>query len=285
MGSGGMSSGLGRGSIQQRLQAASQQIQSQQPISQQQQQQNIQNQTPNPQNTTVTPQALKNLSQMSDSQLAALAKQAKKAVMPNNISDRPDATQNFVYTAGLNEKPVVLDDNSFKQFMKDNGMTNADLLARSVSAISFNVNGVQFNYSANDVIDMMKYSRLNYIGGKVGGQAYGAGTYFDHTGGRSTGYGGSNAATAVAVLNPKTVRAITLSSLQTKARQFAMSHPQFTQEVGYPSSGRGGNISIYALAMGYNVITESSRGKGFGGLGDYVNVIDRSALVYRQSNG
>ena len=36
------------------------------------------------------------------------------------------------------------------------------------------------------------------------------------------------------------------------------------------------NISIYALAMGYNVIRSDYN--------NYHNVIDRSALVYRQSN-
>lgn len=255
-----------------------------QPQQPQQQQQNIANQTPNAQNTPVNNQALDNLSKMNDAQLAALARQAQGIQMPNNLMDYKDPTQEFAFAAGLNAKPVVLDDASFKQYMQDNNMDSSDLLSRDVNPVSFTVNGVRFNYTADDVIDMMKYSRINYIGGKVGGQAFGAGTYFDHTGGRSTGYGHGSSKTAVAVLNPQTVKAINWNNLQTKASQFASSHPQFARVVGQPSRGRGGNMSIYALAMGYNVITESSRGKGFGGSGDYVNVIDRSALVYRKSN-
>ena len=58
---------------------------------------------------------------------------------------------------------------------------------------------------------------------------------------------------------------------------FARSHPKFAKAVGpYNTSYSGGknNMAIYALAMGYNVITAD--------YGGYTNVIDRSALVYRK---
>lgn len=44
----------------------------------------------------------------------------------------------------------------------------------------------------------------------------------------------------------------------------------------YSTTFHNNNMSIYALAMGYNVIKDSSSG--------YHNVIDRSALVYKRSN-
>lgn len=241
-------------------------LQPNQPISQQ---------PPTDQNTPVQPAAVTNLTQMTDAQLAKLAMDAKTVDMPNFLNDVADQTQRFVFMAGINEKPTVLDDADFDQYMKDNGISRSQLLSRSVNPITYtNNDGTRVTMSASDVIDMMKYSRLNYIGGKVNGQAYGAGTYFDMAGGRNTGYGGT---TATAVLNPSTAKIITDTQLRTKAAAFAQSHPQFARAIGaYDTSFYNNNMSIYALAMGYNVIKDSSSG--------YHNVIDRSALVYKKSN-
>ena len=49
--------------------------------------------------------------------------------------------------------------------------------------------------------------------------------------------------------------------------------PQFAQALGRADSD---NYSIYAMAMGYNVITSDVNG--------YHNIIDRKALVYRASD-
>lgn len=81
----------------------------------------------------------------------------------------------------------------------------------------------------------------------------------------------------MAVLNPSTAKVITDTQLRQRAAAFSQSHPQFTRAVGpYSTSFHNNNMSIYALAMGYNVIKDSGSG--------YHNVIDRSALVYRKSN-
>lgn len=209
-----------------------------------------------------------------DDQLAAIAKKAKSIDMPNLLSDVKDVTQRFVYAAELNDKPGVLDSSEFSTFMKNNNLTAADLLSRDVNDISYkNASGTIIHMTADDVTDMMMYSKYNYIGGKRGGQIYGAGTYFDHQNGGSTGYGKK---TVVAVLNPAKARVVSAGGLKREAKVFAASHPKFVKEVGaYDDSWRGGNnnMSIYALAMGYNVI---SAGNG------YMNVIDRSALIYRK---
>lgn len=236
------------------------------------------NQTPNDQNTPVQPGALTNLSQMSDDDLAQLVNDSKNAIMPNHLADADDPTQKFVYQAGLNALPQVLDSASFQQFMQDNNISQAQVLARSVNPIQFNAMGVNFSYSAQNVADMMMYSKFNYIGGKHGGQAYGAGTYFAQTGGANTGYGGL---TVNAVLNPATARVISDTQLARQAAAFAKTHPKFARAVGgYVSSGskfRGNNMSIWALAMGYNVIYDGTNNSS-----TYYNVIDRSALVYRK---
>lgn len=232
------------------------------------------NQTPTPQNTPVQPGALTALSQMTDDQLAQLVNASKNAITPNHLSDVDDQTQKFVYQAGLNELPQVMDAAAFNQFLSDNNIDQSQLLARSVNPISFSAMGTNFTYTAQQVADMMMYSRYNYIGGKVGGQKIGAGTYFDQNGGRATGYGQH---TTVAALNPATARVINSSQLRSAAQTFARTHPKFARAVGgYVDSGTkwtNNNMSIWALAMGYNVITD-----GYG----YHNVIDRSALVYRK---
>lgn len=245
----------------------------------------IPNQVPTQQNTPVQPQAVITLQAMDDDALAQLAKISKTVSMPNFLADADDPTQKFVFAAGLNEKPMVLDDNAFYQYMKDNNISNNQILARNVTGFTYtNQGNNDVTLTADQITDMMKYSRLNYIGGKHGGQAYGAGAYFDMNGGKSTGYAGASGgklgkATTIAVLNPKTTRAIDLNNLEIKARTFAANHPKFAAQVGQPTSyGRGNNISIYALAMGYNVITDSAN------YPSYHNVIDRSALVYRKSN-
>lgn len=231
-------------------------------------------------NTTVTSDAVKRISSMSDSALANVVQSARGVSMPNQLADRPDVTQQFVYAAGVNEKPMVLNQSDFNKFLKDNHISNSEILARDVNPVSYkNASNTQVKLTAQDVADMMMYSRVNYIGGKVGGQAVGAGTYFARTGGRSSGYKNSNGITVNAVLNPKTAKAIDLTTLNSKIPSWRRSHPKAAAEIDRLKRSVGNNAmfstdaatSIYALAMGYNVITR----------GSYVNVIDRSALVYR----
>lgn len=230
----------------------------------------ISQQPPTAQNTPVVAGALTAISQMDDAQLAALARRARGIDMPNMLADAPDRTQEFVYAAGMNEKPAVLSDSEFQQFMRDNGIDQSEVLSRSIDPNDYhNAYGTHVKMTPKDIIDMLKYSRFNYIGGKYGGKLHGAGTYFDQNGGANTGYG--RGATAVAVLNPKTARAIDDYALRQRVGAFRASHPQFARAVGGLTNE---TKSIYALAMGYNVITD----------GSYHNVIDRAALVYRDSN-
>lgn len=228
----------------------------------------VANQAPSPANTPVVPNAATALSQMSDDQLTQLYQQSRTVDMPNHLSDVADQTQRFVYIAGVNGKPQVLDQASFDKYMKDNGIRQSQVLARTTGGASYNVNGTNIRLSDNQVCDLVKYGDLNYIGGKHGGQLYGAGTYFDMNGGRPTGYNGRQ--TMIAVLSP-TAKAIDKSSLARQTAQWSKSHPKFARQVGAFSNS---NASIYALAQGYNIITG----------GSYHNVIDRTAIVMRANN-
>ena len=232
--------------------------------------QNIANQAPTPANTPVNPAGVTALTKMTDDELATLMKKSKTVDMPNHLSDVDDATQKFVYAAGLNGKPEVLDNAAFNKYLKDNGIPQSDVLARSVNGASYVVNGTNIRLSPSQVTAMIKDGELNYIGGKYGGMVHGAGTYFDKNGGRPTGYGSRNSATAIGVLS-KNAKTINSSQLRTQVQSFINTHPKFSREVGAFSTK---TMSIYALAMGYNVITAYS----------YHNVIDRTALVMRKND-
>ena len=210
------------------------------------------------------------IASMTDDQLATLYRQAVKTDLPNHLNDIPDITQKFVYVAGINGKPQVLDDTQFNQFMKTNNIPTSDIMARESGSGTFTTNSVSFNLTPQQTVDMLKYSDLNYIGGKHGGQAYGAGGYFDMNGGQATNYA-PGGVTAVAVLNPQTARVISLNNLQRAASAFDRAHPKFAKASGGFTHK---NWSIYAIAMGYNVIKSD--------YGSYHNVIDRSALVFRK---
>lgn len=210
----------------------------------------------------VVPQSLDALTKMSDAQLAQVLRASKNIDMPNHLKDYDDPTQKFVFAIGLNEKPQVLQGTAFDQYLKDNNIPRSQILSRSVNGGTVNVNGTTFSLTPQQVIQSTLYGKFNYIGGKRGGQAYGAGTYFDMNGGGNTGYGGS---TMNAVLSPN-ARVISYSTLMNKIPAWRQSHPQAARLIGATYNSE----SIYALCMGYNVI------KGHGG---YHNVIDRSAIV------
>ena len=232
----------------------------------------VNNSVPTAANTPVTPNAAAQFKKMSDAQLAQFYKQSQSVSMPNHLNDVHDVTQKFIFAAGMNSKPMVLDSTSFNQFLKQNGISRSEILSRSFNSGQLKTSaGGSTTLTPKDIADMLKYSRLNYIGGKIGGQAIGAGTYLDMNGGSRTGYGGY---TVNAVLNPKTAKVISPSQLRAKARAFDRSHPQFARATGgYNENFYNNNMSIYATILGYNVI---------GSKGGYHNVIDRVALVYEQ---
>ena len=253
---------------------------------------NVSTQTPNASNTPVISQAVQNLSQMDDASMAALINAAKRAQLPNYLGDvvttdrygrtqrvATPLTQRVVVQAGINEKPLVLDQNEYNQFLQDNNIPTFNQLARSVGGNSYtNADGTQVDLKANQITDIIKYSRMNYIGGRHGGNVLGDGTYFDQNGGHVSSYtqnGGSGkysstSDTIIGALNPKTARVINNRSLRTQATSWANSHPQTARAIGSYNSD---TMSTYALCMGYNVISDGS---------GYHNVLDRSALVLKK---
>ena len=218
---------------------------------------------------------------MTDDQMAKTLVNPNSVGMPNHLADRYDRTQSFVFANQLNAKPTVMDDAEFDKFKSDNGIPDSAVLIREVNPIQFQSGNVKYTYTADDVTDMFKTSDVNYIGGKVGGQAYGAGTYFEQAGkGGRTGYG---SVPMMAVFNPKTARIIPRSDISSAWTRFSASHPKTAS--AFNRHYMSNDISVKALLMGYNVITSASNSRLSGNRGDYYNIIDRSALVVRARNG
>lgn len=242
------------------------------------------------------------IASMTDEELAELVRKSRSIRLPRFLNDGENITQRFVYTARLNSKPIVLHKEQFQKFLHDNNIPKKQIMVRRLQA-----NGI----SAKEIANIFKYNSYNYIGGKYGGTGIGCGTYFLMNGGAESIYGpwysfrskfngkynihipgsrvssylkdrGTNAksfdpgATIFAVYNPSTARIIGYDELCEKAIEFQNSHPLFAKEIGpmhgFFLSPQDDNISIYALAMGYNAIQNSYK--------PYEHqIIDRSAVV------
>lgn len=245
-------------------------------------QQNTQPATPAQASNWVPPgvfnYTLAQLPTLNDSQVLQILNTADGIDMPNHLADSPDATQELVYALGFNAPPTVLDSTQFGQFMKQNNIPRSQIMSRGVGGGSFNTTSRnQRKLTQAQIAQMWISDPYTYVGGKIGGQALGAGAYFDMNGGKATGYGGGNAVVYTGVLNPKTARVISAGGLQAKAMTWARTHPQSDRKIkqmARKSRGWGSSVlSLYALMLGYNTIS---------GGGGYHNVITRDAMVIKQ---
>ena len=225
-----------------------------------------------------TPTTLQQLSQMNDGQVTSILKAAETAKIPNHLKDRYDPTQQLIYQIGLNAPPTVMDASHFSQFMKANNISQSEVMSREVGGGKYNTTAGNIRkLTAQQVAQMWLSDPYNYIGGKHGGQALGAGAYFAMNGGRSTGYA-SGGVKMNAVLNPQTARVISVNKLQAQARSWARTHPKADAQIrkmarSSKASFGSAELSLYAAVLGYNVIN---------GGGNYYNIIDRAAVVVKQ---
>jgi hypothetical protein len=242
------------------------------------------------------------IASMTDEELAELVRKSRSIRLPRFLNDGENITQRFVYTARLNSKPIVLHKEQFQQFLHDNNIPKKQIMTRRLRPSTI---------SSKEIADMFKYNDYNYIGGKKGGTGIGCGAYFAMNGGADSIYGqwfcfrskyngkynihipgnrvGSflkdrgikvnkydPGATIIAAYNPSKARIIGYKELCEKAIEFEKSHPLFAKEIGpmhgFFLSPQDDNISIYALAMGYNAIQNSYKPYEY-------QIIDRSAVV------
>ncbi len=210
--------------------------------------------------------------QMSDDQLAQIISQSQSVDLPNQLNDVHNEMQKFTYYAGLNTKPTVLDDASFNQYLKDNGISRSEIIARDVNAGSYKLpSGQNVPLSSRQIADMYMYSDAHYVGGKQGGSVHGYGGYFAVTGGGSTGYGNSGSTTMQAVFS-KNAKIVKEGTIQQRWSSFANAHPKADRAIRNIRD-HSSRQNMQAILMGYNVVQCS---------GSYRVVLDRSALVFHQ---
>ena len=224
---------------------------------------------------------LQQFAALDDRAMARAIYESENAQLPIFLMDRPSATQNLVFSQDFNEMPLVLSNYDFNQYLIDHGIPKSQVMFRSTNNASFFVSGqnVQFNLTPEQTLDMLRYSPYSYVGGKHGGMAYGAGNYFSMAAHGNTGYGG---ATTKVVLSP-TASIISDNRLYSGMSLFDAKMPLTASEIkraanrpGMKTSGE--TMSLYALAQGFNVITDSTTNP------DYHNIILRSAMVMNKNN-
>lgn len=170
-------------------------------------------------------------------------------------------TQKAIYAMQLNGLPDVVDDKTFNSLP---GTTMYRTVNSQYDAAT------DVNMNANDVAQQLMYGRLS----RIGGGYYGDGYYFANNKADSLSYGntrGNIQKTAVMKmkLNSK-ARVITDTQLRRMLSQESRSVQAMIKRLSSGKNGQGGELAVYALRKGYNVIHDGW---------SYYNVIDRSVMT------
>lgn len=223
----------------------------------------LQNAAPAPV-TTPSGLTLSNVQAMDDQQLHDFLIDVNKTDIPdflNNIH-----LQKMVYALGLNDKPEVVDRDTFDELISFGGSYTP--IYRTVNDTK--VNGIPF--SAKDVCDMLIDGDTTYIGNGI----HGDGLYFsnDIAGSKAYGNGSGNSKTVAAVLNSK-AKVISERQLKSLYDNYVKTHPKTRKALGYARNySSNDSMSQFALTQGYNVITSKQYGSEV-----YYTVLDRSVLT------
>jgi len=232
---------------------------------------------------------------LNDDDMARFMEEVRTASMGDDYPDflNPDSFyQRFSYALGMNSTPEVVDSKTMQQLIN----AGATPLYRTVSDYVYdwtakNASGAYWadTISSEDQLDMIAYGDTTFHGKGM----LGDGLYFSNDYGGSRDYGyitdapklgvrggrtGQNIKTMTAIINPKTVRAISRDDLKLEYDKY-MSNRRFRVRKAFKDSAsvnnrRKNSYAQFAALMGYNVITEY-----VGGGETYYNVIDRSALI------
>lgn len=197
---------------------------------------------------------------MTDDQKAQVISNLASQDVPVFLADND--FQKFTYNLGLNDKPQLVDDSVLDSM-------NGTELFRNVNAINDTTNRIRYN--ADDIASQVQRGSVTRVSDN-GGSAYGRGIYFadDYT--ESSYYGntkGNIKKTAVvrAKLNSN-AKVITYSNATSGLR----AEISKGTKLGKALSGcdRASQVSLYAMAKGYNVIYNQS---------SYYNILSRNAVT------
>lgn len=194
---------------------------------------------------------------MTDDEFVDYINNVKQADMPLFLAGWD--TQRFIYSSNINGLPQVVDDKTF-QSMKGTTMYRTVNSAYDAKT--------DVGMTAPQIAQQTMGGTLSRIGGGI----YGDGYYFDvsKSGSASYGYTRGNK-TKTCQMQAKLNDNAKVVSYSQLTRMFSGESSKVQRAVNGMSSGlSGGNLSVYALKKGYNVIDCG---------GGYFNVIDRSAMT------
>ena len=135
----------------------------------QQQQNQVPPQPTTPQISIANPTALEQFASLDDRAMARMILASNNADLPIILNDLPSATQNLVYTMGMNEKPMaVLSNWDFNNYLTANAIPKAQVMFRSSDGATIYdpVNKFNFTLTPDQVLQNIQYGDLTYIGGK-----------------------------------------------------------------------------------------------------------------------
>lgn len=189
-------------------------------------------------------------------------------ISANIKSDVPDHLakndfQRFVYNSGLNEKPDIVSDDVLDK------MTGKEIF-RTVNSVYDKNNDL--SYTGDQIAKQVmggRYTRVSDNGGSV----YGRGIYFADSYSDSASYGNTRGnVKSTAVMRGKlnsNAKVINYSTARQGVSQEISSGSKLGKALR-KSDDSASQVSIYAMAKGYNVI---SSGHG------YLNVLNRNAVT------
>ena len=170
--------------------------------------------------------------------------------------------QRFVYNSGMNEKPDVVDDATLDT------MTGTEIF-RTVNNVYDSKNDISYN--ADQIAKQVMSGRTTRVSDN-GGSVYGRGVYFADNYGGSVGYGNTTG-------NVKKT-AVIRGKLNNNAKviDYSKASSGVSKEISSKSKlgktlkkcDHDSQVSIYAMAKGYNVITNGR---------SYYNILNRNAVT------
>ena len=201
-----------------------------------------------------------NFMNMTDDQKAQAISNLASQDVPVFLADND--FQKFTYNLGLNDKPQLVDDSVLDSM-------NGTELFRTVNSINDTTNRIRYN--ADEIANQVQRGSTTRVSDN-GGSAYGRGIYFadDYT--ESSYYGNSRGnikKTAVvrAKLNSN-AKVITYSKADSGLRAEINSGSKLGKALA--KCDRASQVSIYAMAKGYNVIYNQN---------SYYNILSRNAVT------
>ena len=186
--------------------------------------------------------AFSDFEQMTDDEKADVITAAMAAGVPMFLEN--SAMQHFAYFTGMSDKPTVVSDAALDK------MAGEDIFRTVNNAYN---SQIDVGYTSGDIAKQIMYGDYTMYSDS-GGSAYGKAIYFANNYRESALYG--NNSSAMTMRAKVTGKTISTSQLQLDYRHALMRGDKLAHAV----SVSGGDKNLFALAKGYDVVTDASSG-------------------------